>query len=528
MWYGSLMTEFLTDSDRFIRALGVEAYRVGGSVRDQILGRRVKDCDYMVRGVALEPLRRIIALAHPNAKITPLQDRERRPLGWRVAQRGIGMVEITLPRVEVSTGPGHRDFDITLDPELPLSEDAKRRDFTFNALYFGVHGGPGSDVVIDPTARGLYDLQHMLVRTTHPSSFRDDPLRTLRALRFVSTLGYDLTADTREQMCAHADAVSGLTAPKVVRKKAKSCKCAPGCAHEKVVGSGGGTSGTVYEEFSRILMGPDVSKALGLAADTGVLSVVMPELAPMIGFGQRSRYHDMTTDRHTFKALETAAHVDAPLRVRWALLFHDSGKPDAAWLDGKGLQHYYARKGKMIRPSQYEMLSEDHEVCSERRWRQACVRMNVPREMREEVATLVRHHMVTVAGKVKGTKVRRMRVQFGDDLLRDLFLHRMCDLSGKGVKVAQNHIAQVATMERLRQEAAAQGVPCSTKDLAIRGKDAVALGMRGEWIGGALSVILDDVVCEPTPLKRSREWQMEQLQRAAQHRARIDKALERS
>jgi tRNA nucleotidyltransferase (CCA-adding enzyme) len=74
-----------------------------------------------------------------------------------------------------------------------------------------------------------------------------------------------------------------------------------------------------------------------------VLAVVLPELAPMLGFEQGSRYHDLNTDEHTFKALETAAHVDAPLRVRWALLFHDAGKPDSAWVGKDGRKHYYAR-----------------------------------------------------------------------------------------------------------------------------------------------------------------------------------------
>jgi UTP:GlnB (protein PII) uridylyltransferase len=58
-----------------------------------------------------------------------------------------------------------------------------------------------------------------------------------------------------------------------------------------------------------------------------VLGTLFPELESMMGFDQGSRYHDLTTDEHTFTALETAAHVEAPLRVRWALLFHDAASP---------------------------------------------------------------------------------------------------------------------------------------------------------------------------------------------------------
>jgi tRNA nucleotidyltransferase (CCA-adding enzyme) len=104
----------------------------------------------------------------------------------------------------------------------------------------------------------------------------------------------------------------------------------------------GYASGTLYDEFCKILMGDRPHTALRHARDTQVLQFAMPEIWPMCGFDQGSRYHDLTTDEHTFVALETAAHVDAPLRVRWALLFHDAGKPDTAWKGDDGRMHYYA------------------------------------------------------------------------------------------------------------------------------------------------------------------------------------------
>ncbi len=305
-------------ADIFISSLGVEAYRVGGSVRDELLGRAPKDADYMIRGVSMLDLGRRLrkaAVSWPKAAVKPLVLRDGRQAGWRVSARGLGCLEIVLPRTEVPRAPRkgenkHRAFDIVVGPYITLEEDAKRRDFTFNALYktirdldsHGVQfdGSPGVSIA-DPTGRGLYDLEHKFVSTTHETSFRDDPLRTLRALRFVSTLGYDLSAETYRQMQLYAPDVTGLSAK-------------------------GYASGTVLNELSRLLMGSDAVRALRMARDTGVLAAVLPELAPMIGFDQRSRWHDLSIDEHTFKALETAVHVDAPLRVRWALLFHDSGQ----------------------------------------------------------------------------------------------------------------------------------------------------------------------------------------------------------
>jgi tRNA nucleotidyltransferase (CCA-adding enzyme) len=316
-----------------------------------------------------------------------------------VFQKGYGLIEIMLPRTEVSTGPSHRDFKIVLDPNLTLEQDAQRRDFTWNALYKRVRwqDGPSSTVVkaqpdgtnfvlrdiTDPTGRGLYDLQHKLIQTTHQDSFRDDPLRILRALRFVSTLGYDLSLRSCSEMHMHAEAAHGLSsvykdrAPTITLK----CKCCGGKPHTKTEAA----SGTVLDEMSKLLMGDNVAKALRIMRDTGVLAVVFPELAPMLGHQPESKYHDLPTCEHTFVALDAAAKANAPLVVRWALLVHDAGKPESEWIGPDGRKHFYASA---------DSGTEDHEVISERLWRQICKRLNVPKALREGVALIVRNHMV--------------------------------------------------------------------------------------------------------------------------------------
>lgn len=488
-------------ADIFIASLGLEAYRVGGSVRAELLGVPAKDADYMIRGVPLFDLGRALRAARPGAAVKPLTLRDGRQAGWRVTDKGIGSLEIMLPRTEVGRPArkgenAHRAFDITVDHRVPLAEDAKRRDFTFNALYKSVRGLDGGTMarplgtdVLDPTGRGLYDLQHKLIQTTHNSSFRDDPLRTLRALRFVATLGFDVTMETKFQMDWAADAVTGLSAK-------------------------GYASGTVLDELSRMLMGDDCVKALRLARDTGVLASILPELMPMLGFKQGSRYHDLTTDEHTFVALETAVKVDAPLRVRWALLFHDSGKPAVAWVGNDGRNHYYARQlpnNDMIDPYS-GALNLDHEEQSEYIWRQATDRLSVPKELREDVAKLVRHHMVPLGKRNPGAWIRRQRVILGDDLLRDLLLHRACDLAGKGSSVRNlDAIGNIAQMQQLLDDARIAGVPAKTGDLEINGNDAMTLGHVGRNIGNALREVLDEVVVDPTEQKMSREWQLGRL-----------------
>ena len=493
MWYvSSMQTDRL---DTFIRSLGLEAYRVGGSVRDEILDRKVKDCDYVIRGASLSEIyRRLRAKDGVVDKyaVTSLKLRDGRQAGWRVSGRGLGLVEIVLPRTEVSTGPGHRDFEIVLDPALSLNEDAIRRDFTFNALYYGPLCGDDAADVWDPLD-GREDLMRRRVQVTHPDSFRDDPLRILRALRFVSTLDYELGRETQALMVAHADAVTGLTAA--------------------------GVSGTVLDEFSKLLMGQCPAKALRLARDTGVLAVALPELAPMLGYEQNSRYHDMTTDEHTFKALETAAHVDAPLRVRWALLFHDSGKPATAWIGKDGRSHFYEPSDKVWQAAcdaNARVPVEkpvDHEVEGARIWRCAASRLNAGKSLRDEVGILIRNHMVG-CNKVNPVKVRRERVRLGDSLLRDLYLMRMCDLSGKG-KANAKHLDVVVQLERERVKAEAAGVPSTVGDLLIDGNDLKAAGVEGRAIGDALRAVLDEVVCQPDGVRLEREWQLTRAGRLA-------------
>lgn len=471
-------------ADQFMASLDLpEVYRVGGSVRDELLGRESKDSDYVVRGADLIKINS--ALAAADAKVKPLKLRDGRQVGWRAHVRGLGLLEIVLPRTERSTGPGHTDFEIVTDPDIPLAADAQRRDFTINALYREVKGGG----VLDPLNQGLTDLTDRSIRTTHPDSFRDDPLRTLRALRFVSKLdGFSLSGGCYSQMEQHADAVTGLTVK--------------------------GVSGTALTEFDGILMGQRPGLALRNARDTGVLVTLFPELAPMIGFEQRSAYHTKTTDEHTFDAIQAAAnaHGHAPRRVRWALLFHDSGKPDSAWLGEDGRAHYYEPSdevwAKLVGES-VEIIRwlegsadphakpVDHEIAGARRARKALKRLNAGNHLVRDVDILVRRHMLPLHENVKPFKVRRWRAELGDDLLRDLIAHRLFDVLGKGGDVSEA-VEVLGWMEQVRQSAEERRVPTNRKELAVSGGELRAVfGIEGAEIGRVQDQLLHDVLAQP-------------------------------
>src|SRR6188508_3254464 len=121
----------------FVRGLDLDAYLVGGAVRDELLGLESKDADFLVPGVDYDGLRRAL---EPHGKVEDLEVAGRR-VGARLYPRDAGVraaapagIEFAPPRAERSTGPGRHDFEIVADPALSVEDDLGRRDFTVNAI----------------------------------------------------------------------------------------------------------------------------------------------------------------------------------------------------------------------------------------------------------------------------------------------------------------------------------------------------------------------------------------------------------
>src|ERR671927_985138 len=121
----------------FVRGLALDAYLVGGAVRDELLGLDSKDADFVVPGVDYDGLRRAL---EPHGKVEEFEVAGRRvgarlyPREKRVRAAAPAGIEFAPPRVERSTGPGRHDFEIVADPELSVEDDMRRRDFTINAM----------------------------------------------------------------------------------------------------------------------------------------------------------------------------------------------------------------------------------------------------------------------------------------------------------------------------------------------------------------------------------------------------------
>src|SRR5437762_5432032 len=189
----------------YVSSLGLDAYVVGGAVRDELLGLDSKDADFLVPGLDTAGLRSALA---PHGRVEDLivadqlvgiRLHSRDPKVRKLTPAGI---EFAPPRKEVSTGPGRHDFEIVADPSLSVEDDMRRRDFTVNAMARRLATGD----LVDPLG-GRADVEAHRLRTVSPQSFREDPLRLVRALRFVSQLGFEPDEELLAQMREEAPAV---------------------------------------------------------------------------------------------------------------------------------------------------------------------------------------------------------------------------------------------------------------------------------------------------------------------------------
>jgi len=264
-----------------VEKINQHTFKVGGFVRDTLLGLNPKDIDYVVVGLT------------PEVFI----DAGFKPVGadFPVFLHPETDDEYALARSEQSTGRGHKAFETRYDPSITLEEDLLRRDLTINAMAMGQDGQ-----IIDPYG-GQDDLNNRVLR--HVSdAFEEDPLRILRVARFMARfahLGFSVDQDTNalmQQMCLDGQ----------LRDLPKE---------------------RIWKEVSRALMEPTPSAFFETLRDCNGLDDWFPEVKALIGVIQPPEHHpEICTFKHTMMALEQARADDLPVAARWAVVCHDLGK----------------------------------------------------------------------------------------------------------------------------------------------------------------------------------------------------------
>ncbi len=427
------MAGMLSEIEAYVCSLELDAYLVGGAVRDELLGLDSKDADFLVLGVDTEQLRGALA---PHGRVEDLVVAGRLvgvrliPRDRRIRELTRAGIEFAPPRREVSTGPGRHDFEIVADPSLSLEDDMRRRDFTVNAMAQRVSDGE----LFDPLG-GRADLEARRLRTVSPQSFLEDPLRLIRALRFVSQLGFEPDETLLEQMRAEAAGVRLVSGERI----------------------GGGLAADGMGELSKLLMGAEPARALAIARDTGVLTEVIPEFAAL-----KPKLSD-----HIFAVVQETAIAGDTLAVRLAALFHDVGKP----IDRDPLGH--ARVGAEIAAQTME-------------------RLRYPTKLVRRVAAIVRAHpFLLAAAPREPSELRRYLAEHGDELAAEITAMRFADLRAK--KRDTTPLEELAA--GLGRERAN---PHRLADLAVTGDDLIELGFTaGPALGAALQALLDAVLDDP-------------------------------
>lgn len=259
----------------------MQIYKVGGAVRDRLLGLPVADTDWVVVGASADDM--LAKGFRPVGADFPV---------FLHPQTG---EEYALARTERKSGRGYGGFTFYASPDVTLEEDLIRRDLTINAMAEDAQGQ-----VIDPYG-GQRDLAARVLRHVSPA-FAEDPLRVLRVARFAARyapLGFRVAAETLELM-RELSASGELEALTPERS---------------------------WKEIARALMESRPDVFIQVLRDCDALAVLMPEVDALFGIPQPAEHHpEIDTGAHVLAVLRQCAEHGQPLSVRWASLLHDLGK----------------------------------------------------------------------------------------------------------------------------------------------------------------------------------------------------------
>jgi tRNA nucleotidyltransferase (CCA-adding enzyme) len=420
-------------------------YEVGGAVRDRFLNRTVdyKDRDYLVSGIPYQELSEIlkkfgkvdlVGRSFGVIKFTQFRGEKKYTF------------DVSLPRKEHSTGVGHRDFEVSFDPDMKIEEDLLRRDFTINAMAVPLDG---SDL-IDPLG-GLVDLRKGLIRMVSSNSFTEDPLRMLRAIQFAARFKFDIEAETFAAMKEYASLIESISAERIT------------------------------DELNKLLVQADQpSDGFRLMQKAGLLKYILPELEATVGIDQPGGFHKYDVFEHTLHTIDAAPKS---LSIRLAAMFHDITKPQAKRIVEDGATFY------------------GHEKTGARVASNVMKRLRYSTDLINSVSMLVDKHMFTTTVTDKG--LRRLIRRVGQDLIFNLLELRRADVVAQGQGGSYEDVNQFEREIRAELE---RRPPFGLKDLALNGQDIMEIFniVQSPLVGEVLDYLMEKVLDEPNDNQRDK------------------------
>ena len=421
---------------------GFQAYLIGGCVRDLIIGRTPKDWDITTNATPeqIQALFEETFYENTYGTVGVVTDS---------TDPRLKVIEITPYRIESGYTDARRPDEVRFSDSL--SHDLKRRDFTINAIAYD----PITKELVDEHG-GRDDLKRRVIATVGDADerFREDALRTLRAIRIAAELDFAIDGKTAEGIVKNASQLE-----KISRER-------------------------VRDELTRILLSPRPMQALYIAQKLGTLKYIIPELDSAIGVEQ-NQAHSFDVFEHLLRSLQHAADKEWPLEIRLAALLHDIGKPASRrWSDEKK-----------------DWTFHGHEVIGAKMAKAIMKDLRFSTELIETVTKLIRWHMFfSDPDAVTLSAVRRVITNVGTDRIKDLLNLRICDRIGTGRPKEQPfRLRKYMSMvdEAMRD-------PISVGMLKIDGVKIMELGEKaGPRIGWILHALLEEVLDDP--LKNTEE-----------------------
>ena len=408
-----------------------KGYIVGGAIRDILLGLKPKDVDFTTN-LPYGTLKTLFS------EYTPKE-----------TGKSFGVLRIRIDNTDYEIAKFRKDNyeekdGLKIIPEEKkvsfvddIRNDLARRDFTINAMAYNQKEG-----IID-LYNGQKDIENRIINFVGKAEERiiEDPLRVLRAFRFMSRLKFSLSENTVEAIKNQKSLLKNIPEERITM------------------------------EFSKLLLGENIKNTLTLMKDTGVLELIIHEFKATYDFNQCNPHHNLDLFNHI---INVVSKVPADLELRYSALLHDIAKPIVQTFDEEGIAHY-----------------KTHEIVGADMARDILTRMKLPVKLIDTVVEIIKKHMVLYRD-VTDKKFNKLLSEMGYGNLWRLIEHCIADNESKNNEVVST---ENDLHERLKRAVEKQ-MQVTVNDLAINGKDLIELGFTGKEIGQIKKDLLDKYLSE--------------------------------
>lgn len=416
-----------------------KGYIVGGAIRDILLGLKPKDVDFTTN-LPYETLKNLFSEYNPKE-----------------TGKSFGVLRIRVNDIDYEIAKFREDNyedknGLKIIPEEEkvtfiddIKNDLARRDFTINAMAYNEIDG-----IIDLYG-GQKDIENKIINFVGNAEERiiEDPLRVLRAFRFMSRLNFSLSENTIEAIKKQKSLLNGIPKERITM------------------------------EFSKLLLGENIKNTLTLMKNTGILEIIIPEFKATYNFDQCNPHHNLDLFNHI---ISVVSKVSADLELRYTALLHDIAKPVVQTFDEKGIAHY-----------------KTHEIVGVDMARDILTRLKLPVKLIDTVVEIIKKHMILYKD-ITDKKFNKLLSEMGYDNLWRLIEHSIADNESKNNEVVST---ENDLHERLKRAVEKQ-MQVTLNDLAINGKDLMELGFNGKEIGEIKRELLDKYLSEEIQNKKEK------------------------